>query len=69
MVWLSDHVLNSYFKVNKKSDIEKRNFIQNGTCFIQRENGDIIYDFNAMTIEAKHSYENFYSSREHEILK
>ena len=56
--WLYEGEKNTKYFCN----FEKRNFVQKAMCFIQKDNGDIIHDSNAITKEAKLFYENLYAS-------
>ena len=49
-------------------NFEERNFVQKATCFIQKENDEIIHDSSFITQEAKLFYEKLYVPHENDIV-
>ena len=49
-------------------NLEKRNFVQKAMRFIERDNGEIIHDNEAITKEVKNFYKNLNASREDAIV-
>ena len=48
--WLFEGEKNTKYICN----LEKRNFVQKAMCFIQKQNGEVIHDSDAIINEARH---------------